>query len=204
MTSPLSQTLLAAASDCPPIQAPAHSILFETGASCRGFPLLLSGEVKVFRPAEDGRQIELYRLTRGDICLVSSACLFGGLNMLASSITTQASSLLLIPPARFEACMAQAAFRAEILAMFAQRMTDLTELIDAVAFQKLDQRLAQALLGHGHTLSITHQQLADQLGTVREVVTRLLHRFEREGWIALSREHIEILNSAALRLLSSS
>ena len=80
---------------------------------------------------------------------------------------------------------------------------NLTGLIDAVAFHKLDQRLAAALLGRGQDLALTHQTLADELGTVREIITRLLRRFEREGWVELSRERIHISNSAALRALAS-
>ncbi len=82
-------------------------------------------------------------------------------------------------------------------------MADLTGLIDAVAFRKLDQRLAAALLGRGQDLAITHQQLADELGTVREIVTRLLRRFEREGWVRLGRERIHIADSPALRALAA-
>jgi CRP/FNR family transcriptional regulator len=82
-------------------------------------------------------------------------------------------------------------------------MADLIALAEAVAFQRLDQRLAAALLGHGGTLRITHQQLADELGTVREMVTRLLKRFELAGWVLLGRERIEIRDPAALRQLSS-
>jgi CRP/FNR family transcriptional regulator len=90
-----------------------------------------------------------------------------------------------------------------VLGLFAERMADLTTLIDAVAFQKLDRRLAAALLGRGQHLAISHQALADELGTVREIVTRLLRRFEREGWVTLGREHIEIVNGAALRAMAS-
>ncbi len=68
-----------------------------------------------------------------------------------------------------------------------------------MAFHRLDERLAAALLGHGPERAVTHQALADELGTVREMVTRLLRRFEREGWVALSRERIRILDSSALR-----
>jgi CRP/FNR family transcriptional regulator, anaerobic regulatory protein len=71
-----------------------------------------------------------------------------------------------------------------------------------VAFHRLDRRLAAALLGHGNEIAVTHQQLADSLGTVREMVTRLLKRFEREGWLQLSRERIRIVDSAALRRLA--
>ena len=94
-------------------------------------------------------------------------------------------------------------FRGYVLGLFAQRMTDLTALIEAVAFQRLDSRLAAALLGHGPQRHITHQALADELGTVREIVTRLLHRFEREGLVELSRECITVRDSAALRELAA-
>lgn len=90
------------------------------------------------------------------------------------------------------------------MGFFADRMTDLTALVDAVAFQKLDRRLASALLGRGQQLNITHQALADELGTVREIVTRLLRRFERDGWVRLGREQILILDPGALRGLASS
>jgi CRP/FNR family transcriptional regulator, anaerobic regulatory protein len=85
------------------------------------------------------------------------------------------------------------------MGLFAERMADLTSLVDALAFHKLDRRLAAALLGHGQLLQISHQRLADELGTVREIVTRLLRRFEREGWVSLGREQIHVINSAALR-----
>jgi CRP/FNR family transcriptional regulator len=82
-------------------------------------------------------------------------------------------------------------------------MADLTGLIEAIAFQRLDSRLAAALLGHGTTLKTTHQALADELGTVREIVTRLLHRFERDGLVELSRESITIRDSAGLRAIAA-
>jgi CRP/FNR family transcriptional regulator len=96
------------------------------------------------------------------------------------------------------------AFRDHVLGLFAERMADLTSLIDAIAFHRLDCRLAAALLGHGQSLHTTHQALADELGTVREIVTRLLRRFEREGWVSLGREQIQITHSAALRELAAS
>jgi CRP/FNR family transcriptional regulator len=117
----------------------------------------------------------------------------------ANGITTKATTLILITPDIFRGWLDTPAFRDEILGLFAERMADLTSLIDAVAFHKLDQRLAGALLGHGQHRAITHQTLADELGTVREIVTRLLRRFEREGWVVLGREHIQIVNGPALR-----
>jgi CRP/FNR family transcriptional regulator len=75
-------------------------------------------------------------------------------------------------------------------------------LVEAVALQRLDQRLAGTLLGHGSVVHGTHQALADELGTVREIVTRLLKRFERTGWVSIGRERVEIRDAAALRALA--
>lgn len=189
----------AAATLLGPLAVPAGTTLFHEHEPCKGFPLVLDGEVRVSRSSGDGRTLELYRIGPGELCLVSSACLFRSEPMSAHAVAVRDSTLYVVPSAAFSNWLGDAAFRAFVLGLFAQRMTDLTALIDAVAFHKLDQRLAAALLGHGPQLLTTHQDLADALGTVREMVTRLLRRFEREGWIALSRERIRILDSAALR-----
>lgn len=188
---------------CGPLEVPVGTVLFEENAPCQGFPLVLAGEVTVFKQSADGRRLELYRVTPGELCLVSSSCLFNQTVLSASGISTRPSQLLVIPPDIFRQWLRQTDFQAEVLGLFAQRMADLTALVDAVAFQKLDQRLAAALLGRGTDLVMTHQVLADQLGTVREMVSRLLNRFEQAGWVQLSRERIRIVNSAALRALAS-
>jgi CRP/FNR family transcriptional regulator len=181
-----------------PIQAPGGAVLFSENALCQGFPLVLQGEIKVSRSSMDGRSLELYRVAPGELCLVSSACLFRKQPLSARGVTTKASSLMLIPPDIFLRWLETPAFRDEVLGLFAARMADLTSLIDAVAFQKLDRRLAATLLGRGQHLTVTHQALADELGTVREIITRLLRRFEREGWVSLGREQINITDESAL------
>ena len=187
-----------------PMRVPAGTVLFSENSPCQGFPLVLEGEVKVSRSSGDGRSLELYRVVPGELCLVSSACLFRTQPLSARGVTTKASTLIMVPPEIFKCWLETPIFRNEVLGLFAERMADLTSLVDAVAFHKLDRRLAAALLGHGQQLAITHQTLADELGTVREIVTRLLRRFEREGWVTLGREQIQITNSAALRERASS
>lgn len=187
-----------------PMTVPADTVLFSENAACQGFPLVIEGEIKVSRSSGDGRSLELYRVVPGELCLVSSACLFRAQPLSAFGITTKPSTFLLIRPDLFKRWIETPAFRNDVLGLFAERMADLTGLVDAVAFHKLDRRLAAALLGRGQQLAITHQALADELGTVREMVTRLLRRFERDGWVALGREQITIVNSAALRALVSS
>ncbi|TXH89290.1 MAG: Crp/Fnr family transcriptional regulator [Rhodoferax sp.] len=187
-----------------PMEVPAGAVLFNENAACQGFPLVLEGEVKVSRHSADGRSLELYRVVPGELCLASSASLFRTQPLSASGVTTKPTRLVVIGPDVFQKWLETPAFRNEVLGLFAERMADLTSLIDAVAFHKLDGRLAGALLGHGSDIHTTHQALADELGTVREMVTRLLRRFEREGWVSLGREHIHIANGAALRELASS
>jgi len=182
-----------------PMQVPAGAVLFDENAPCQGFPMLLEGEVRVSRNSGDGRSLELYRVVPGELCLVSCACLFRSQPLSAHGVTTKPSSLLLIPPPVFAHWLAEHTFRDSVLGLFAERMADLTALVDAVAFRKLDQRLSAALLGRGTVLDTTHQALADELGTVREIVTGLLRRFEREGWVELAREQIRILDAGGLR-----
>jgi CRP/FNR family transcriptional regulator len=185
-----------------PLAVPGGTVLFSENDACRGFPLLLEGEVRVSRSSADGRTLELYRLAPGEMCLVSSASIFRTQSLAAQAVATRATRLLMVPPPVFRSWLEHAGFRDFVLGLFAERMADLTALVDAVAFQRLDRRLASALLGHGPELAVTHQELADVLGTVREMVTRLLRRFERDGWIELHRERIRIRDSAALRRLS--
>jgi CRP/FNR family transcriptional regulator, anaerobic regulatory protein len=179
------------------------TVLFDEGAPCAGFPMVLSGEIKVSRHSEDGRSLELYRVIPGELCLVSCACLFRTQAFSARGVATKPTSLLVVSPDVFAQWLETPAFRNQVLGLFAERMADLTELIDAVAFHKLDQRLAATLLGRGPALALTHQALADELGTVREIVSRLLRRFEVEGWIELSRERIRLVDSVALRALAN-
>lgn len=184
------------------LTVPAGTPLFEEGTPCRGFPLVLTGEVRVARGSAGGRALELYRVGPGELCVASTSCLFGHSLLVAHGITTQDTTLVVLQPAGFERWVEDAGFRRFVFGIFADRLADLMALTEAVAFQRLDQRLAAALLGHGNTLHLTHQALADELGTVREIVTRLLKRFERAGWLQLGRERIELLQPTALRALA--
>lgn len=200
---PALATLPALLPQLAPISVPAGTRLFRENDACQGFPLVLSGEVRVSRGAANGRELELYRVTPGEMCLVSSAGLFADQPLTARGVATIDTTLCLLSPPDFHAALIDAGFRNYVLGLFAARMADLTGLIEAIAFQKLDSRLAAALLGHGPQLRTTHQALADELGTVREIVTRLLHRFERDGLVELSRESITLRDSAGLRAIAA-
>ena len=185
------------------ISVPAGTLMFEEQAPCQGFPLVLSGEVRVARGSPQGRSLELYRVGPGELCVVSACGLFGHSPMAAHGVAVAPTRLLLLSPAGFEQWVGHEPFRRFVFGIFADRLADLMSLAEAVAFQRLDQRLAAALLGRGPAVNITHQALADELGTVREIVTRLLKRFERAGWVRLARERIELRDAAALRALAA-
>jgi CRP/FNR family transcriptional regulator len=180
------------------LSVPAGTLLFDEGSPCQGFPLVLSGSVRVARGTPGGRMLELYRVSAGELCVVSASCLFGRVALSAHGQAVEATELVLLSPAGFERLCQHEAFRRHVFGIFADRLADLMALTEAVAFQRLDQRLAAALLRHPHTLHMTHQQLADELGTVREIVSRLLSRFERAGWVSLGRERLQVLNADAL------
>jgi CRP/FNR family transcriptional regulator len=191
------------ATEAQTVHVPSGTVLFEEGAPCRSFPMVLSGEVRVARGSPGGRSIELYRVTPGELCVASTSCLFGRAALVAHGVATADSELVLLSPAGFERWIGNETFRRFVFGIFADRLADLMTLAEAVAFQRLDQRLATALLGRGAVVSATHQALADELGTVREIITRLLRRFERAGWIALARERIELIDPAASRQLAA-
>jgi CRP/FNR family transcriptional regulator len=180
----------------------AGTVLFHENAPCRGFPMVLNGAVRVARGSPGGRTLELYRVTPGELCVVSTSCLFGQQPLSAHGQATEATEGVLLSPQGFMRWTAGEPFRRFVFAVFADRLADLMALAEAVAFQRVDQRLAAALLGSGTVLQATHQELADEVGTVREIVTRLLKRFEAAGWVVLGRERIDVLDSAALRTLA--
>jgi CRP/FNR family transcriptional regulator len=183
---------------------PAGASLFQEGDLCHGFPLLLSGRVRVFKQAENGREIQLYRIHAGESCIVTTSCLIHHTPYHARAVTECETELCLLPNSSFQLGLEQPGFRHHILALFSSRIIDLMERVEEVAFHKLDARLANQLLGHGTDVRTTHIQLANELGSVREIVSRLLKTFEGQGYIRLGREHIEILDARALRHIADS
>lgn len=181
------------------LEVPAGAVLFDEGSPCRGFPMVLRGEVRVARGSPQGRALELYRVQRGELCVVSTACIVGAQAMQAHGVATQPSEIAVLDAPGFALWCAAEPFRQFVFQVFSERLAELMGLVEAVAFQRLDQRLATALLGHGAVIHATHQALADQLGTAREIVTRLLKRFELAGLVRLSRERIEVVDAPMLR-----
>ncbi len=184
-------------------KVPAGTVLFDAHTPCGGFPLVLSGIVKVLQRYPNGREMPLYRVKPGESCLLSGSCLLGHSDYTATGIAETDAELLIVPPADFHALMASdEVFRNHVLSLFGERLAALLSLVEAIAYQKLDQRLAALLLAKGDALRATHQSLADELGSVREIVSRLLRAFEDKGWVDLGRERVRIIDRAALAALA--
>ncbi len=190
--------------DATVMQLPAGTVLFDENQPCQGFPLLLAGSIRVIKAAANGRELQLYRVDCGESCILTSSCLLGHARYHARGIVDQDVTLVVLPPLKFKKLVAMhEPFRDYIFSLFSERLTDLMQLVSAVAFQKLDQRLAALLIAKPSPIHTTHQALADELGSVREIVSRLLKNFAEHGWVHLGREQIEVVNLLALKELSS-
>ena len=199
LPAPLAQRF----ADCLPMTVPAGTVLFDVHQPCQGFPLVTTGSIRVVKPAANGRELPLYRVVPGESCIITTSCLLGHADYNARGIAETESTLVLLPRDLFDELLDQPAFRSFVFNLFAERVADLMQLVEEVAFRKLDQRLAGLLLGKGHTIHATHQQLADELGSVREMVSRLLKNFAEQGLVRLGREQVEILDPAGLRHIAA-
>jgi CRP/FNR family transcriptional regulator len=186
------------------MEVPAGTVMFEDHAACEAMPFLLQGVIRVSKASSSGREILLYRVHAGEACVLTSGCLIGHAAYPARGVVERDARLVVVPEPVFRKLIAQDdCFRTYVFALFSSRLGELMALVEAVAFHRLDQRLAALLLGRGQVLQVTHQSIADELGSVREMVTRLLHHFSDDGLVRLSRERIEIIDPARLRKVAA-
>jgi len=163
--------------------------------------MLLEGTVRVQKSSEDGREITLYRVEAGESCIMTTTCLISDDQYGAEGIAETDVTLAVVPPATFNRLLAQSEkFRNFVFEVYAKRMSMLMMLVEEVVFKKLDKRLAQLLLDHkSDQFDVTHQDIAMELGSVREVVSRQLKVFERQKFIKLGRGNIKILDRSGLQ-----
>ena len=194
--TPASQTIL---SKGRAMKAPAGTFLFGVGDLCSSFLLLLDGTVRVYVVSDEGREMSLYRIERGKTCLLTTSCLMGQSTYPAiGRAETDVSGVVISNPLFDELLSGSPEFRELVFKDFSQRLSIIIQLTQEVAFNKLDLRLAQFLLNHDLS-KITHQQIALELGTVREIISRLLKQFQDEGLVKLHRNRIQLLDSVALQ-----
>jgi CRP/FNR family transcriptional regulator, anaerobic regulatory protein len=189
------------------VAMPKGTVAFGPGKRAENLLLMLKGSVRVQQVSDAGREIVLFRIQAGESCVLTAACLLAGQAYAAEGIAETDIEAVAIPQEVFDDLVARApAFRNFVFSAYSKRMTDLFFLIDEIAFQRMDIRLAQKLLDLSQgqdSLRITHQQLSVELGTAREVVSRQLLEFQRRGWVAQARGVVMILERKHLMHLAA-
>ncbi len=177
----------------------AGSVILDMDSYIRNIPVVLSGSIKVIRTEEDGREILLYYLTPGESCIVS---ILSGMNRETSkikAIVEEDAEILIIPTDKVKEWIKKYPDWTEfIFNLYQKRFDELLDVVNSVAFQKADSRLLHLLhqktqLYQSKEISVTHQQLADELGITREATSRVLKKMEKDGLLVLSRNKIQVV-----------
>ena len=174
-------------------------VLIDIGEQIQVMPLLMQGAIKVMREDKEGDELLLYFLEHGDTCTMTLTCSMGGLKSEIRTIAETDAEMLLVPVVKMEEWLIKyKSWRGFVLESYNNRMLEMLETIDSLAFMKMDERLYKFLTDsvklHGSiTISKTHQEIANELHTSRVVVSRLLKTLEKKGKIELHRNRIEVL-----------
>lgn len=187
------------------LSIPAGTLIFAPGQSADNLLLLLDGTVRVQQRSETGREVFLYRVHAGESCILTTACMLAFEDYAADGIAETDVTAIAIPRRSFDDLVARSAlFRQFVFTAYSRRITDLFALIDDIVFQRMDVRLAARLLDladDGQVVHATHAVLGSELGTAREVITRLLAEFQRRGWVEQSRGALRLVGRAGLERL---
>lgn len=185
------------------VEAPVGTVGYREGDACGVYVMRLAGQSRVYKMSASGREILLYRVGAGETCVITTTCLLGHSDYPASTVVELPIKDVIIPASAFNQLMIDSrVFRTFVMTNYGALISDLIVLLDEVAFHSLDARLAKLLLDlEGNIIEKTHQQMADELGTAREVVSRQLKRFEQKNWVTLGRGQVELLDRVALTQL---
>ena len=204
--TPAQQELLAGAAS--KTQAAKGTVLHNGSADCLGLLLVCSGQLRGYILSDEGREITLYRLFERDMCLFSASCMLQSIQFDIQIEVEKDAEFWIIPPDVYKSLMEQSPAVANYTnEVMSARFSEVMWLMEQVMWKSFDKRLADFLLqesvleGTTH-LELTHEKIANHMGTAREVVTRMLRYFQSEGLVSLSRGVVKIENEAALRQLS--
>ncbi len=188
------------------ITLPKDTTIFYQGANCENYLLVVEGSIKVFTRALNGREMVLYRVKSGQSCTLTTTCLLANNNYPAEGVTETQTKALVIPLAEFNKGLAESNdFRTFVFNTYGKRLCEIISLVGEVSFNRIDIRLANYLLknfDHNKILTVTHQTLATELGTAREVISRQLKSFEEKKWLQLNRGEITLTNIEQIKILA--
>ena len=186
---------------------PKGTILHNGDMDCTGLLLVKAGQLRAYILSEEGREITLYRLFDRDMCLFSASCILRSIQFEVTIEAEKDTELWVIPPEVYQRLMEESAPVANYTnELMADRFSEVMWLMEQVMWKSLDKRLAAFLLEEAaiegtHALRITHEAIANHLGSHREVITRMLRYFQNEGMVTLSRGMVTILDERKLAAL---
>lgn len=203
----LSGESLARLNDLKPMEVPKGTVLFQPGDSVKGYVIALNGRIGVHLIGETGRELLLYDVTPGSSCIQSTLGLLGNEDYSAEAVAEDTSRIVLLPRALFlDLLDRDAGFRSLVFGAFAQRMQATMQMLERVAFQSVDARLAAYLVSRadqtGHVIG-THQEIAAAIGSAREVVSRRLEAMRKRGWLEHGRGYVDVTDRTALGKIDS-
>ncbi|WP_411031202.1 Crp/Fnr family transcriptional regulator [Spongiimicrobium sp. 3-5] len=175
-------------------------VLMDIGETISAMPLLLNGAIKILREDDQGDELLLYFIEKGDSCAMTFSCCLGKRKSEIRAVAETDTELLMIPIGQMEVWMAKyKSWQHFILDSYHTRMMELLETVDTLAFLRMDERLLKHLqdrakVTHDDEIHITHQDIAYDLHTSRVVVSRLLKKLERDGKITMQRNKIRVLD----------
>ena len=186
---------------------PKGTVIYEQGVPCPSIPFLISGTVRVYKVGESGREITLYRVEGGEVCVLASSCALSDKEgpLPAIAVAETDVEIMAVPSYQFRRIIqSHPALQQFINLVFAERMSEMMMVIEEVAFQRVDLRAADWLLKTTQppartNIAMTHAQVAVELGSAREVISRILKDFERRGFVQLARGQMEVTDRDALR-----
>jgi len=182
------------------------AVISNEGDSCSYFTFIINGSVRVFKVSESGKEITLYRLNKGDSCILTASCILSASKFPAISVAEAEVDGILVPANVFRNWVESFRFwRKYVYDLMAERLNSVITIVEEVAFKRMDARIAEFILERslrsGNILNLTHKDIAYELGTAREVVSRLLKDFEKKGIIKLERGQINIIDVSKLKRL---
>lgn len=188
------------------VSLPKNQMLMQQNQQCLFIPFVMSGILRIYKLSPNGREMTLYRIGPGETCLVSIACQLKGEDFPALAQVEEKAQLFMLPTGVYHALLDQnVAWKDFLITSIYEHLTEVMQTLEAVAFDRMDYRLIRWLLEKTNDkpgmIRYTHEAIAIELGTAREVITRLLGELKSKGVISLGRERIEIKNAALLKRL---
>ncbi len=188
---------------------PAEKIIMEEGFTCNNSSFILRGSIRIYKLSEDGRQVTLYRVREGEVCLLTIACIMSDRSFPALARVEKETEMVALPAEVFQQLLQNnSSFQQFIFSKIFSRLQDVMLTLERVAFESIEKRTAGFLhqvfqKQKNRLIKITHAQIAGEIGTAREVVSRELKRLEEKNILHLSRGKIKILDPEALKKSAS-